>query len=105
MEEPNLAYIKKIAKGSVSFEKDILNIVNEELEGEIESYYSYFEAGDLKKAKIYVHRIKHKMMILGLEKSYEITNNYENDLRESNFTHQKYFESMLPIMINYLKTL
>jgi hypothetical protein len=105
MEKPNLSYIEKLSKGDVSFQKDILNIVKEELQVEIDNYYTYFKAKDFKKAKVFVHRIKHKMSILSLEKSYEITNSFENDLRESNFKHQKYFESMLPVMTNYLKTL
>lgn len=52
-----------------------------------------------------MHRIKHKMSILSLEKSYEITNNYENNLREKNFDGQEYFENMLPIMVNFLNSL
>ena len=105
METPNLSYVHKISKGDVSFQNDILKIVKEELQQEIDNYNLFFKDKNYLKAKLYVHRIKHKMSILGLEKSYEITNNYENDLREPNFKHQAYFESMLPIMINYLKTL
>lgn len=105
METPNLSYVEKISKGDISFQNDILAIVKEELQEEIDKYYQYFGDENYAKAKVYVHRIKHKMSILGLEKSYEITNNYENDLRGANFTHQAYFESILPIMINYLKTL
>jgi hypothetical protein len=104
METPNLSYINKLSKGDVSFEKEILTIVKEELEQEIEDYHTYFKAQNFLKAKVFVHRIKHKMSILGLEKSYEITNSFENDLRESNLKHQEYFEGMLPIMTNYLKT-
>lgn len=105
MEQPNLSYIKKISKGDASFEENILGIITEELQGEIDNYYNFLKNNNLKKAKVYIHRIKHKMSILGLEKSYEITNTFENSFLSSKREHQVYFESMLPIMINYLKTL
>jgi hypothetical protein len=104
MEHPNLSYIKKLSKGDVAFEKDILDIVKEELQSEINNYHQYFKENNLLKAKIFVHRIKHKMSILGLNKSYEITNTFENSFKNTELEHQEYFESMLPIMINYLKT-
>lgn len=105
MEQPNLSYIKKLSKGDLSFQKEILGIIKEELEGEINNYYKYFKDNNLVKTKVYVHRIKHKMSILSLEKSYEITNTFENSFKKSKFEHQDYFESMLPIMLNYLKTI
>jgi hypothetical protein len=42
------------------------------------------------------------MGLLGLEKSYEKANNFENGLRESDLGEQSYFESVLPIMIEFL---
>ena len=104
MEQPNLSYIKKLSKGDVAFEKNILGIIKEELEDEISNYHKYFKNDNLKKAKLYVHRIKHKMSILGLDESYEITNTFENSFLNSELEYQEYFESILPIMIKYLKT-
>jgi glycosidase len=45
------------------------------------------------------------MSILGLEKSYEITNIFENKIRDLNFENQDYFEKMLPVMLFYLKNI
>lgn len=104
MEEPNLSYIKNLSKGEISFEMEILNVLKEELQDDINSYYDYFDRKNLKQTKLFVHRIKHKMGILGLEKSYEITNRFEKSLSNSDIKDQIYFESMLPIMINFLKT-
>ncbi|TVZ56426.1 hypothetical protein OD91_1711 [Lutibacter sp. Hel_I_33_5] len=105
MEEPNLSYIKTISKGDFDFEKKIITIIKEELFTEIDDYYRFFKESDLKKTKEIVHRIKHKMVILGLEKSYELTNDFENSLREEKIINQKYFESMLPLMKNYINKL
>jgi hypothetical protein len=103
MEQPNLSYIKKISKGEIEFEETLLQIVNEELSGEIDNYYKFLQENNYIKAKLYVHRIKHKMSILGLEKSYELTNIFENSIKTNNFKNQEYFEKMLPIMLNFLK--
>jgi HPt (histidine-containing phosphotransfer) domain-containing protein len=105
MEQPNLSYINKLSKGDLAFEKNILSILNEELQEEINNYHQFIQEKNYKKAKEFVHRIKHKMSILGLEKSYEITNNFENSFRNDVLEHQEYFENMLPIMTKYLKTM
>lgn len=105
MEEPNLSYINNIAKGNDDFKNEFIVMVSDELNDDIKEYYNHLEKEDLKMTKVYVHRIKHKMSILSLEKSYEITNNYENNLRDHNFEGQEYFESMLPVMVNFLNLL
>ena len=59
---------------------------------------------DLKNAALFVHRIKHKMSILGLQKSYEITNSFENEMRDGgNLEKKEYFEKVLPLMKNFLE--
>ena len=105
MEEPNLTYILKISKGDVDFQNTMINAVKEDLVVEIKNYHQFLRINNLKKTKENVHRIKHKMSILGLKKSYEITNTFENNLRENNLEHREYFESMLPVMVNFLDNL
>lgn len=105
MEQPNLSYIENISKGDIEFEETLIQIINEELSCEIDNYYKFFQENNLEKVKLYIHRIKHKMIILGLEKSYELTNTYENSIKIKNFKNQKHFESLLPVMLNFLKTL
>lgn len=103
MEEPNLSYVNKLSKGDLEFEKSILSIVKEELTSEVDNYYLNLKEKNYVKTKLFVHRIKHKMSILGLEESYEITNIYENSIKTLDFKNQDYFEKMLPIMLNFLK--
>lgn len=105
MEAPNLSYVKKLSKGDLKFENSILQIVKEELHTEIDNYYNFLKLKNYTKTKVFVHRIKHKMSILGLEKSYEITNDFENSIITGNFKNQEYFERMLPIMLSFLEKL
>lgn len=105
MEQPNLSYINALSKGDDEFKKQVIAVLKEELSGEIESYFLYIENRDLKKTKEFVHRIKHKMSILGLEKSYKITNDFENNLADNSIENKEYFENALPAMLDFLKEL
>lgn len=105
MEQPNLSYIKRLSKGEKAFEENIINIVKKELTEEIENYFKFINENNFKKTQESVHRIKHKMSILGLEKSYKITNTFENNLRDGNLENRDYFESVLPIMTGFLEKL
>ncbi|WP_440121363.1 Hpt domain-containing protein [Tenacibaculum sp. Ill] len=103
MEQPNLLYINELSKGDEEFKKQVIGVLKEELSGEIERYFLHIKNEDLKKTKEVVHRIKHKMSILGLEKSYKITNDFENNLADNSLENKEYFENILPIMLDFLK--
>lgn len=105
MEQPNLSYINELSKGDDEFKKQVITVLKEELLGEIESYFLYIKNRDLKKTKEFVHRIKHKMSILGLEKSYKITNDFENNLADNSIENKEYFENVLPVMLDFVKEL
>ncbi|MEE3999214.1 Hpt domain-containing protein [Tenacibaculum sp. FZY0031] len=103
MEQPNLLYINELSKGDEEFKKQVIGVLKEELSGEIERYFLHIKNEDLKKTKEVVHRIKHKMSILGLEKSYKITNDFENNLADNSIENKEYFENVLPVMLDFLK--
>ncbi len=105
MEQPNLIYINQIAKGNEDFKKEFIIALKEELAKEIENYYHFLENKNLQKTKVYVHRVKHKMSILGLVKSYKITNDFENDIRVGDFKNQEFFEKTLPVLTDFLNKL
>lgn len=102
METPNSSYLDSFAKGDETFKKQLLDILKSELQEDIDLYYQKISDKDYQKAKLYVHRIKHKMGMLGLEKSYEMANKFENGLVNSSLEHQKYFEDTLPVMTTFL---
>ncbi len=104
MEQPNSSYLDAFAKGDDAFKKQLLEILRTELVEDIDLYFENLNKKDYPKAKLYVHRIKHKMGMLGLEKSYSLANKYEHGLVEANLEQQEYFESMLPIMTDYLNS-
>jgi len=105
VEQPNLSYINELSSGDEQFRDQIIRVLKEELFLDVESYYKHIQNEDLKKTKEVVHRIKHKMSILGLEKSYKITNDFENNLANSSIKDKIYFENILPVMLDFVKNL
>ena len=102
METPNHEYIEQLSGGDKAFADSLIDILSTELAEDIDSYKAAMSKKDYLDAKLYVHRIKHKMGMLGLESSYKRANDFENGLLESNLGEQSYFESMLPIMTEFL---
>ena len=91
--------------GDEAFEKKLINIIKAEFPIEKEDYYNNYNSNNFKLAADNVHKLKHKISILGLEKSYEITVVFENNLLEGNTTLNKEFESILINITNYLQQL
>jgi hypothetical protein len=91
--------------GDIAFEDKIINIINTEFPLEKEEYYKSYNAKNFKLTADNVHKLKHKISILGLEKSYEIAVAFENNLLEGETDLNQEFESILINITNYLQQL
>ena len=105
MEKPNLSYIHSMSGGDLAFEKKLKDIIKLEFPKEKEIYFSNYTSNNFKQAAENVHKLKHKISILGLSKSYEIAVAFENNLLEGNTNLNKEFESILNSITNYLQQL
>ena len=105
MEKPNLSYIQSMSGGDEAFEKKLINIIKAEFPLEKEEYYNNYKANNFKLTADNVHKLKHKISILGLEKSYEVAVAFENNLLEGETTLNQEFESILINITNYLQQL
>ena len=105
MEQPNLTYIKNMSGDDLAFEQKLIGIIKNEFPQEKELYYNNYNSKKFKLAADNVHKLKHKISILGLQKSYEIATAFENNLLEDNTTLNKEFEAILDNITSYLKTL
>tara|TARA_B110000908_G_scaffold172018_1_gene237117 strand:+ start:2144 stop:2461 length:318 start_codon:yes stop_codon:yes gene_type:complete len=105
MEQPNLSYIHSMSGGDKAFEEKIINIIKTEFPLEKEEYYSSYNAKNFKLTAGIIHKLKHKISILGLVKSYETAVAFENNLLEGQTTLNQEFESILINITNYLKQL
>ncbi len=105
MEQPNLLYIKTLSKGDRSFEEKIINIIKVEFPVEKKKYFDTLSQKNYLKAAEHVHKIGHKISILGLENSYELAGDYESNLREKNEELKDSFDDILHSITNYMNTL
>lgn len=104
MEEiPNLSYVDKLANGDAVFAKKLLDIIKKELSTEIETYRSHLKNEDFTKIADIVHKLSHKISILGLEKGYKISKEYEVDLLEKNLSLRTDFERILDTMSLFIE--
>ncbi len=106
MEKPNINYIKELSEGDVSFERKIITTLQKEIPKEYEDFLRNFKKKDFKKTADSVHKLKHKISILGLVKSYELASEFEIDLR----IHQKVklyesFKKILETIVDFIKPL
>lgn len=105
MEQPNLTYIEQLARGNHSIQQTLIDVIKTEFPEEKKDYYNSLSKKDYKKIEENVHRLKHKISILGLEKSYELANTFEHNLREKNLEGIKDFENILNTITAYIKTI
>ncbi len=103
-EQPNLSYIHQLSGGDKDFENKLLAVVNRELPEEAEIFLRNLKSGDFKEAASNVHKLKHKISILGLEKSYYVAERYEDELREGKNDLQAEFEEILQRMLNFIRS-
>ena len=105
MEQPNLSYINSLSGGDIAFEEKLIAIIKNEFPKEQEIYQTNIDKKNLKLAAENVHKLKHKISILGLEKSYVIATTFESNLLEGDTSLCIAFESILNTIANYLKQL
>lgn len=105
IETPNLSYIHSMSGGDKAFEQKLIDIIKAEFPTEKHIYINNITAHNYKSAAENVHKLKHKISILGLAKSYEVAVNYENNLIENTTNGKEDFESILQRITDYLETL
>lgn len=95
METPNLNYIKELSGGDKAFEQKIISVLKKEFPVELKRFLVHFEEKNYKKSAEDVHKLKHKISILGLGKGYQVAVAFENELKLE--THNLY-DSFMNIM-------
>lgn len=105
MEYPNLDYIKNLAGDDISFKNKFISILKDEFPVEKSEYSSTLTAGRTDETALIVHKLKHKLNILGLENAYRLAVTYEEDLKKGDTKLKDQFSTILETIESYLKTL
>ncbi|MEL0644076.1 Hpt domain-containing protein [Olleya sp. Ti.3.14] len=103
MEQPNQSYINSLSGGDEAFKQKLIDIIKIEYPEEKQVYFDNFEANNFKLAADNVHKLKHKISILGLEKGYEVAVAYENNLLDGASDLKDQFEAILKSITDYLE--
>ncbi|WP_130735769.1 Hpt domain-containing protein [Flavobacterium sp. J27] len=105
MEQPNTTYINQLSGDNVAFREKMIAILKRELPEEIQIYREQIQKNNFLAAAQSVHKLKHKVSILGLEKSYYLAETFEENLKENSIQLQKEFETILNAMDTFVKSL
>ena len=105
MDTPNLSYINELSGGDETFKNKLITIVKNEFPEEKAQYYYHLKTKNYSILAENVHKIKHKISILGLESSYRLAETYENNLKNNSLTGYDAFEEILKKITDYLETL
>ncbi|PQJ71869.1 Hpt domain-containing protein [Polaribacter butkevichii] len=81
METPNLNYVKELSGGDLEFEESMLKVLKKEFPEEQLLFNKNFEETNYLEAANNVHKIKHKISILGLKEGLELASRFEKDLK------------------------
>lgn len=105
LDSPNLSYVKELADGDAEFEANLIAILKKELPKEKEAFIESIREQNYQNSAAHVHKIKHKISILGLEKSYDFAIAFEEELKNDNPKQYDTFLSILQKMEEFLMTI
>ena len=105
MEEPNFSYLNSFTGGDKAFEEKILAIIKTEFPEERDIYLNNIVVNKFDLAANNVHKLKHKISLLGLEESYELASQHELNLVEGNNNLHENFTDILNTMERFLNEL
>nr|WP_322623177.1 Hpt domain-containing protein [uncultured Flavobacterium sp.] len=105
MEQPNLDYINSLAGDDEAFKAKLIATIKAELPGEIGAYEESYNNADYLKTAGHVHKLKHKISILGLEKSYYLAADFEDELKKGQTSLATDFEKVLQTIKDFAVSL
>ncbi|WP_108868892.1 Hpt domain-containing protein [Aquimarina aquimarini] len=104
-ETPNLIYIKELSAGSQEFEQKLIAIVKREFPEEKNEFFTNYASKAYLMAAENVHKLKHKIGMLGFESGYQITIDFEEGLKKNDTSLYSKFIVILDTIEHFLKTL
>lgn len=102
---PNLTYIQKLADGSKVFENKMKSILKNEFPQEQQHFLKAYNNNEFIAAAEMVHKLKHKIGMLGMTEAYEFAIRFESELKNKKTTGFSKFISILETIETFLKTL
>lgn len=105
MEQPNLNYIEEISPGDEAFKQKIITLLKTELPLEIKEFEKNFAEKSYILAASNVHKLKHKVGILGIPKAHELTSAFEQNLKGGSIELYDEFDQILKNITTFISKL
>lgn len=102
MEILSLDYINSIAAGDENFKQQLINILKEEFPKEKVLFLNNFNKKKYLQASENVHKLKHKISMLGLEEGFTMASKFEENLKQKNTDLHKKFINCLTKITEFL---
>lgn len=102
---PNLTYIQKLADGSKIFENKMKTILKNEFPQEQQAFLKAYKNNEFIVAAEMVHKLKHKIGMLGMDEAYNFAIHFESELKNKKTTHFPKFISILETMETFINAL
>ncbi|WP_435416649.1 Hpt domain-containing protein [Polaribacter aestuariivivens] len=104
METPNLNYVREISGGDKDFEASVLSILKAEFPLEFLAIKKNFENNNYEQVSFDIHKIKHKISMLGMKKSFELASELERNIKNGDLEQYNKFVDVLNRINVYLNT-
>jgi hypothetical protein len=101
-EEPNFVFLNQLSEGEQAVKDRLLSVLKEEFAREYADYHANISKRNLLFASEIVHKIRHKIGFLGMEKAYDLTSDYEKNLKNNSLVLKEEFETVLGIINGFI---
>ena len=106
MEEvPNLSYVFSLVKNDFEFKNKFLAIIKSEFPMELERYLFHMRRDEPRAAAELVHKLKYRISALGMNKSFELTENHEERLHVADTSLDLAFRRILKKIVAFLENI
>jgi HPt (histidine-containing phosphotransfer) domain-containing protein len=105
MEQPNLLYIDSLSGDDLEFKAKLVATLKRELPIEVIRYKENISENDFIQTAAIVHKLKHKISIMGMEKSYYLAEEFEDNLKNQSAALKPEFDKVLALMEEFAASL
>lgn len=102
--EPNYNYINEIAEDDLTFKEKLISIIKKEFPDECKIFSENILNKKYVLAAENVHKLKHKINMLGIDSGVKIARDFENNLLNNKTDLLFEFNEILNSIDNFLKT-
>lgn len=105
MEQPNLSYLDELAGDDEEFRQQFIQILKTEYPVEQGSYLKLYDGEELVEAGLMVHKLKHKINVVGMHEAYTLATEHEEKLKNGDKALHSDFFRILETIDSFLKGL